>query len=73
MFLWNLAVFGLARGKCRSDLLEGVVEFGIVQEHPVVVELAIEAIFDLSDGTSNFPVSSESVLCVLWTLAAVRC
>ena len=51
----NLAVLGLAGHKSRCNLLELVVELVVVEENPVVVELAVEAVFDLADGLGDFP------------------
>lgn len=55
VLLGDLAIFCVSGGKGRSDLLELVVERLVVQEDPVVVELLVETVLDLTDGTSNLP------------------
>ena len=51
----NLAILGGAGHKRGGDLLELVAEVVVVEEDPVVVELAVEAVFDLADGLGNLP------------------
>ena len=55
MLLWNLAILGLSRHERRCNPLEFVVELVIVQEHPVVVELAVEAVLDVANGLGDLP------------------
>lgn len=51
----NLAIVRLAGNKGGGDLLEGVVERLIVEEDPVVVVAAVEAVLDRADRLCNFP------------------
>ena len=55
MLFGNFAIPCVARHERGGDLLEGVIEVGVIQEDPVVVVLAIESILNLADRTSNFP------------------
>lgn len=55
VFLGDLAVLGLARREGGSDLLEGVVELGVIEEDPIVVELAVKTVLNLSNGACNLP------------------
>lgn len=55
VLLGDLAVLGLARHKSGGDLLELVVEIIVVEEDPVVVELAVETVFDVADGFGDLP------------------
>lgn len=51
----DLAVVCLAGNKGGGDLLEGVVERLVVEEDPVVVVAAVEAVLDRADRLCNFP------------------
>jgi len=51
----NLAILCFAGDKRSCDLFEGIVKLVVVEKDPVVIVLAIEAIFDLADGASDFP------------------
>jgi len=55
VLLGDLAVLCLARHERRCDLFELIVEIIIIEEDPVVVELAVEAVFDLADRLGNIP------------------
>lgn len=55
VFLGNLAILGLSRNKRSGDLDELVVEIVVVQEDPVVVELAVEAVLDVANRLGNLP------------------
>ena len=55
VLLGDLAILCVSGSQGRSDLLELVVKGLVVQEDPVVVELLVEAVFDLANGTSNLP------------------
>lgn len=55
VLLRNQAVVGGAGNERGGDLLEGLVEWLVVQEDPVVVEAAVEAILNLADRASDFP------------------
>ncbi|KAK1849758.1 hypothetical protein CCHR01_07576 [Colletotrichum chrysophilum] len=55
VLLGNLAVDGLAGHKGGSDLLEGGIERLVVQEDPIVVVAAVEAVLNLANGTGNVP------------------
>lgn len=52
---WDLAIERLAADKVGSDALEVGIERLVVEEHPVVVELAIEPVLNLSDTLRNVP------------------
>lgn len=45
----NQSVFSLSRSKSARDLLERVVKSFVVQKDPVVMELVVEAVLDLTD------------------------
>lgn len=49
MLLRNLSIMSFARYEGRGDLLECRIERLVVQEDPVVMKLAVEPIFDLTD------------------------
>ena len=51
----DLAIECLAGNKGGGDLLEGVIEGLIVEEDPVVVVAAVEAVLDRADRLCNFP------------------
>ena len=55
VLLGDLAILCVSGSQGRSDLLELVVKGLVVQEDPVVVEFLVEAVLDLTDGTSNLP------------------
>jgi hypothetical protein len=55
VLLGDLAVLGLARDEGRGDLLEFIVEVVVVQEDPVVVELAVEAVLDVANRLGDLP------------------
>jgi hypothetical protein len=55
MFLGNLAIMYFARYQRSSDFLKCLVKWLVVQEDPIVTELAIESVFYLADGASNLP------------------
>lgn len=55
MLLGDLAVLCLARHERAGDLYELFVEIIVVEKHPVVVELAVETIFDVTNGLGDFP------------------
>lgn len=55
VFFADLAVPRPPGDEVGSDLLEVVVEFGVVEEDPVVVEVAVEAVFDLADAAGDVP------------------
>lgn len=51
----DLAIMCLAGGQSRGNLLECIVKRLVVQEDPVVVIVAVEAVLDLANGTGNLP------------------
>jgi hypothetical protein len=55
MLFRDLAVMRLPRHERGGDTLEFLVEGLVVEEDPVVVVVAVEAIFDLADGPGDFP------------------
>lgn len=55
VLLWNLAVLCLAGYESGGDLYELVVEVVVIEEDPVVVELAVEAVLDMADGLGDLP------------------
>lgn len=55
VLLGDLAITGLAGNEGGRDPLELVVEVVVVEEDPVVVELAVEAVLDMADGLGNLP------------------
>lgn len=55
MLFGNFAVVCGTGSQRGGQLLEVLVEFLIVQENPVVVVVAIEAILDISDGFGDLP------------------
>src|SRR5690242_2732190 len=55
VLLGDFAVLCLAGDQRGCDLLELVVEVVIVQEDPVVVELAVEAVLNVTDGLGDLP------------------
>lgn len=55
VLLGDLAVLGLTRDQGSGDLLELVVEIVVVQEDPIVIELAVEAVLDVSNRLGNLP------------------
>lgn len=55
VLLGDLAVVRLSGDEGARDLLEGAVEGLVVQEHPVVVVSAVEAVLDLADGLGDLP------------------
>jgi hypothetical protein len=55
MLLGDLAVLGLARDERAGNSLELVAEVVVVEEDPVVVELAVEAVLDMTDRLCNLP------------------
>ena len=74
VLLGDLAVVRLSGDEGARDLLEGAVEGLVVQEDPVIVVVAIEAILDVPDGLGNLPdvgVAGEGDECRIDSLAAV--
>ena len=72
VFLWDGTILCLARHKSSCDFLEGFIELIIIQENPIVVEFAVEAVLDLADRSRNLPyiaVASESDECSIHTFA----
>lgn len=55
MLLGDFAILCVSGSEGRRDLLELVVERLVIQEDPVVVEFLVEAVLDLTNGTSNLP------------------
>jgi hypothetical protein len=55
VFLRDLSIVSRAGNKRCGDLLESLVKWLIIQEDPIVVELSIETILDLTNGASNLP------------------
>ena len=55
MFRRNLAIMSGPRYQRGRDLFEGSIESLIVEENPVVVEIPIESILNLSNRLYNFP------------------
>lgn len=55
MLLGDLAILCLARNQRGGDLYELVVEIVVVKKDPVVVELAVEAVLDVTDRFGNLP------------------
>ena len=55
MLLGDLAILGLAGNQRAGDLFEFVVEIVVVEEDPIVVELAVEAVLDVADRLGNLP------------------
>lgn len=49
MFLWNDAIMGGTGNQSRGDLFEFVIKLLIIQEYPIIMVVAIEAIFDTPD------------------------
>lgn len=49
MLLWYLAITGLSRYQGRSDFLEVLIKFFVVQKYPVVVVIPVKSIFYLAD------------------------
>lgn len=55
VLLGDASILGLAGNEGRCDPLELVVEIFVVEEDPVVVEFAVEAILDVANGLCNLP------------------
>jgi hypothetical protein len=55
VLLGDPAVLCLARDEGGGDALEFVVKVIVIEEDPVVVELAVEAVLDLADRVGNVP------------------
>lgn len=55
VFLRDLTIMRSARHERGRHFLESRVEWLVVQEHPVIVVAAVEAVFDLADRARNFP------------------
>jgi len=55
MFSRDLTIVGLSRYKRRGHLLKCGIKWLVVEENPVVVVPAIEAVLDLADGLCNLP------------------
>lgn len=55
MLFGNLAIFCSSRHERGCNLFELVVEIIVVQENPVVVELAVEAVFNVANRLGNLP------------------
>lgn len=55
MFHRDLAIESVSRNQRAGYLLECVVKRLIIEEDPVVVVTAVEAVFDLTNGASNLP------------------
>lgn len=75
MLFGNFAIVGSAGGQRRGEFLEVVIKLLIVQEDPVVVVVAIEAVLDGSDGLGDLPnvgVAGEGDECRIGPLGAVR-
>lgn len=53
--LGNKTIMSLAGHQCGCSLLESVVEGFVIQEDPIVVVVAVEAILDLSNRLRNLP------------------
>ena len=51
----DLSIERVSGDKGGGDLLEGVIERLIVEENPIVVVAAVEAVLDRADGLGNFP------------------
>ena len=45
----------LARNERCGNLLERLVEWLVVQEHPIIIVVPVKTIFYLPDRTSNLP------------------
>lgn len=52
---FDLAILGLAGNERGGDTDEGLVKVVVVEEDPVVVELAVEAVLDLANGAGDLP------------------
>lgn len=55
MLCRNLAIVGVAGSQRRGELLEVIIKLLIIQEDPIVVEVAIEAVLDGSNGLGDLP------------------
>jgi hypothetical protein len=55
MLLGDLAILGRSGNQRSGDLLELVVKLVIVEEDPVVVELAVEAVLDVANRLGDLP------------------
>jgi hypothetical protein len=55
VFLWNETVLGLSGNETGGDLLELIIEGLVVEENPIVVVFAIEAVLDVANGLGEFP------------------
>lgn len=49
MLFWDLPIMRLARNEGGGNLSEFVIERLVVQKHPVVVVVPVEAVFNLPD------------------------
>lgn len=55
MLMRNLAIVSLARHEGARNFFESRIEWLVIEENPIVIVAAVEAIFDLTDRTSNVP------------------
>ena len=55
MLLGYLAVMCLSGGEGAGDFLEHVIKRTIIQENPVIVVISVETIFNLTNGSRDFP------------------
>ncbi len=55
VLLGNLAILGFTGHEGSCHFLELVVEFLVIEEDPIVVELAIETILNMANGFGNLP------------------
>lgn len=53
--LRNAAIKGVTGHERSGEFLKVIVEVFIVQEDPIVVVIAIEAVLDRANGLGNFP------------------
>lgn len=55
VFLGDEAVVSLSRYQSAGETLEFVVKWFVVQKDPIIVVVAVEAIFDFADRFCDFP------------------
>lgn len=55
MFVRNLAIIGFPRDKCGGDPFKFGIKWFVIEEHPIIMIISIEAILHHSNGLDDIP------------------